>query len=194
LPAHIHSFHLGGLEYPKPSAPLRSTPRFGGYSRDAKDVTPRPDSSGASLPDSHIRNQGRTGDFAEVHLQVEAAGLVLRSGRGISGNKKRPGGHPGPEVWWRVVDRETTAPKLMKIGTDCCLSSTEQSSGQQGLHIPPSIDDEIDDDLPAHDAVDHPVGLEHSLAVFLDAQSRKFFWITATLWKPGQTFYDPRIS
>lgn len=63
----------------------------------------------------------------------------------------------------------------MRIGTDRCLSRAEQSSGQQGLHIPPAIKDEVDDDLLALDSVDYPVGLEDSLAVFLEPSAASSF-------------------
>lgn len=82
------------------------------------------------------------------------------------------------------------SPKVMSILGGCSVSSAEQTASQQGLHVPTPIDDEVDDDLPADDTVDHAVGLERSLAVLLDAQCHKFFWVAATFGELSQPLHD----
>ena len=62
---------------------------------------------------------------------------------------------------------------------------TEEPAGQNRLHVPPTISDQVvDDDLTAGDTVDHTVGLERRLAVLFDAQRDQLFGVAATLWKP----------
>jgi hypothetical protein len=40
--------------------------------------------------------------------------------------------------------------------------TAKKSSRQQGLHIPPLIGDEINDDLLSNNAIDQPIGLEEA--------------------------------
>ena len=48
-------------------------------------------------------------------------------------------------------------------------SRTQQSSRQNRLHVASTVRDQVDEHLGADDAVDHPIGLERGLSVFLDA-------------------------
>jgi hypothetical protein len=64
----------------------------------------------------------------------------------------------------------------MSDGTGRCGSSAQKPTSQDGLHVPAAVDDQANDDPAAHDPIDHPVGFERGLVVFLDAQCQKFLW------------------
>lgn len=59
-----------------------------------------------------------------------------------------------------------------------------------GLQIATSIDDQVDENAAASDAVDHAVGFERGLAKFLDAQRQEFPGVAAVLGETDQAICD----
>ena len=55
----------------------------------------------------------------------------------------------------------------LRCGAGCYGLRAEQAASEYGLHLTTSVSNQVNNDLFACDTVDHAVGVEEGLAVFL---------------------------
>src|SRR5450631_3908993 len=105
-----------------------------------------------------------------MHIPVAQARRGLQRGW-------RPLGYAKPAAYDSgTTERDHNISRTASVVREWRSDSTaaQQSSRQQGLHIPSPICDQVDGHALPHDAIDEPVGLEKHLPVVLITQAAQF--------------------